>query len=234
MPPHGASTVSGGSNAGLQEGGPVGVRAVPTELRWRTRLRSVPSAVVVCNPGAGRSAAGRSSGGLTGGRPSVVSSSDRRESMPSVDAWAGRSPVAGCSPCSSSCATSVSWEPAETAASSTGKKGRAKGAIARKAASQAANQRCSLSPRCVRAPTGTRPSPARPTPPDRGASRQQQRMVLTTRSVKGHQRQRPQALRAGRGAPLASEIRRAARRGAILPDGGFGYTDGHRSNEVRS
>jgi hypothetical protein len=133
----------------------VGARAVPTELLWNTPLRSPPSAVVACNASTGWSAAGRSRGGLTGGRPSLVSSSGRRDSMPSARGWAGRSPVAGCLPWASSCATTASGEGAGTAASSTGKDGRANGATARRAPKQAASQRCSLSPRCARAPTGT-------------------------------------------------------------------------------
>lgn len=77
--------LSDGSDLGFQAGGPVGVRAVPTELRWKSPLRSRPNAVVACNEGGGWSTAGRSSGGLTGGSPSVVSSNDSRDSMPSVN-----------------------------------------------------------------------------------------------------------------------------------------------------
>ena len=167
--PQRRATVSDRSEAGFQAGGPVGVRAVPTALRCKTPLRSRPSAVVACNAGAGWSTAARSSGGLTGGSPSVVSRNDRRDNMPSVNGWSGRTSAAGCLPSASPRATSPSGTAAGTAVRSTGKEGRANGAIARRAATHAANQRCTLSRRCARALTGTSVvSPVRQVPPDRG------------------------------------------------------------------
>jgi hypothetical protein len=178
-------TVSDGSEPGFQAGGPVGARAVPTELRWKPPLRSRPNAVVACNEGAGWSTAGRSSGGLTGGRPRVVSRNDSRDNMPSVNGWSGRSSAAGCLPSASRWATSASGTAAGTAAGSTGKEGRANGAIARRAATHAANQPCSLSRRCARALTGTSFfSRARQTLPGRGARRQRCRMLPGKEAVK--------------------------------------------------
>jgi hypothetical protein len=163
--PSEARTVSGDSTAGLQEGGPVGERAVPTELRWKTTRSSPPSAVVTCRARAGWSAAIHSRGGLTRGNPSVVSSNDKRDNMPSVSGWSGRSPVAGCCPRAASCVTSASTEAAGTVARSTGKEGRAKGAIARRAANQAAGQQRSCQARCPPHPHKHQSSPAPQTDP---------------------------------------------------------------------
>ena len=184
------------------------MRAVPTELRWKTLLVSPPSAVVVCIASTGWSAVGRSSGGLTGGSPKVVSSSARRDNMPGVNGWAGRSPAAGCLPWASSRGTSASGAAAGTAAGSTGPKGRAKGATARRAANNAASQRCSVSPRCARVPTGTSVvSRARQSAAQSRRQSAAAKMMLATRSVKGHRRQRRQALRTGPGAPLTRCLR---------------------------
>jgi hypothetical protein len=57
------------------------------------------------------------------------------------------------------------------------------------AANHAASHGCSLSPRCARASTGTRWVSRRNwTPPDRGASRQQQRMIPVREEVKSQAR----------------------------------------------
>jgi uncharacterized membrane protein YkvA (DUF1232 family) len=86
---------------------------VPTELRWNRPHRSRPSAIAACNEGTGWATAGRSSGGLTGGSASIVSSNDRRDNMPSVNGWFGGSSAAGCLPWALSCAMSPSGRPRE-------------------------------------------------------------------------------------------------------------------------
>jgi len=139
----------------FQAGGPVGVRAVPTELRCRTFLGSPPGAVAACWASGGSSTAGESSGALTGGSPSVVWRSAARDRMPGANDWPGRSSAGGCWPLAPSCATSASGAATGGPASTPGVEGRAKGPTAKMAAKHAASNRCSMSHRCARGPIVT-------------------------------------------------------------------------------
>jgi hypothetical protein len=182
---HGGATVSDSSEAGCQAGGPVVVRAVPTALRCRTSLGLPPNAVTASRARTGCSNPAESSGDLTGGSPSLISSSEARDRMPGANGWTGRSCVIGCWPPMPSCAMSASGAAVGAAATWTGTGERAKGARTRRAANHPESRGCSLSQRCARAPTGTSVvSRARPEAAHRGASRQQQRMVPPKRVVK--------------------------------------------------
>ena len=78
----------------------MGVRAVPTELRWNTCPKSPPKAILACM-------ARTSSSGAPGPRSEVLirggadggSSEDMRDSAPRVHGWAGRSRVVGSRAC---------------------------------------------------------------------------------------------------------------------------------------
>jgi hypothetical protein len=80
-------TVDGRSDAEVQEGGPVGARAVPTALRWKVRPISPPKAALRRDAGPGGSTAIRSSDGLAGGSSSVVSTHGGRAKIPELDGW---------------------------------------------------------------------------------------------------------------------------------------------------
>ena len=82
----------------------MGVRAVPTELRWRMPRSSPPCAVVPCQASTGGSPAGRTTAGLTRGSASVVPTDGGHDTIPSVAGSSRHSPVAGCFPCAASCA----------------------------------------------------------------------------------------------------------------------------------
>jgi len=90
----------------------------------------------------------QASGGFSGGSPNVVSTGDRRDRTPGAEGWAGRRRDPGSS------AFAVGWsrrskdctEAARAAACSTGKDGRAIGAIARRAANQTVRKLCNRLP----------------------------------------------------------------------------------------
>jgi hypothetical protein len=151
---------------------------------------------------------------LTGGTPSVVSTRDGRDSMPSVTGWAELSPAVGGSPSMPSWVAGASGARAGAAGRSEGSEGRAQGARTRIAANQAASQGCSLSRRC-RASTGTPVVlPAQPHAARSRPSRQQQSMILAGNSVKGDRRQQQPGLAhraAGGGAAPSALLRRAPR-----------------------
>jgi hypothetical protein len=182
---HGTSAVvpsrggDGGSssNAGGQDGGPVGVRAVPTELRWKASLISPPYAAMVFGATSDASARpNQASGGLRGGNPNVVSTRDGRDKTPGAEGWTGRRPDPGSS------ALAVAWsrrsndctEAARGAADSTGNDGRATGAIARRAANQTARQLRNCPARSASLPPGTSV-----------LSRAAKRVVAKVRSIEG-------------------------------------------------
>ena len=73
--------ISDGSGAGFQAGGPVGVRAVPTELGSKSTLGRLPGTMLAGRATTGCSATGRSRGGLPGGSRSAVSTDDRRDKI---------------------------------------------------------------------------------------------------------------------------------------------------------
>jgi hypothetical protein len=147
------ATVSDGSASGVQAGGPVGVRAVPTALRWNTSLGSPPGTIAATGAHRGWSAACPGSGALSAEVASAVSSSGRRDNMPVVSSWDARTPVGGFSP--SAWPLTSGLGSAAGAVSSIGREGLATDAIARMPANQAASHRSSIPPRCARAPTGT-------------------------------------------------------------------------------
>ena len=228
------ATISDGSEAGFQAGGPVGVRAVPTALRWKIARGSPPSTIAPPCASRGWWVAGRRTGALTGGSPSVVSTSDGRDRIPSVTGSAEISPAAGSLPSVPWYATGASWAPAGAAtARSRGSKGRAPGARTRMTANHAASQGCSLPPRCARASTGTPVVSRRDrTPPDRGAVGDQTAWsspgVASSGSSHGSARGCAPVSRA----PAPRPVQGCS--GAIRPGGGFGYTRRPRYLEVRS
>jgi len=74
----------------------VGVRALPTELRWKTSLATSAMAAVASAATRGPGAkVGRRTGDLAGGGPKAVSASKERARMPWLEGWAGRDPAAG-------------------------------------------------------------------------------------------------------------------------------------------
>ena len=143
-----------------QEGGPVGLRAVPTELRWKAPLNSPPNAAMVLGTTSDASAApDQASGGFSGGNPNVVSTGDARDRTPGKEGCEERRREPGSS------AFAVSWsrrskdctEATLAAACSAGREGRATGAIARRAANQTASQLRNCLSRCAGIAADTSP-----------------------------------------------------------------------------